>query len=102
MPELVLIGGMPAGGKSTITKRFTDAGFHRMNRDVEGGTVDGLIPTAEALLSAGKSVVMDNLYGTRASRASALKLAARTKAETRFFHVDSSLEDAQFNACVRM
>lgn len=100
MPEVVLVGGMPAGGKTTVTKRFVDKGYTRLNRDLVGGKVDDLIPNMAAALRAGKNVVMDNLYATKASRAEVLKAAGGNPVN--FVLMDTSLEDAQFNACVRM
>jgi HAD superfamily hydrolase (TIGR01662 family) len=100
--ELVLIGGMPAGGKTTVAESFVQQGFARLNRDLVGGKVDALLPELAKLLAAGKSVVMDNLYATRESRAGAVKAAQQAKVKARFVQLDTSLEDAQFNACVRM
>ena len=100
--EVVLIGGMPAGGKSTLTRSYTDRGFQRLNRDTVGGAVDDLLPRLDALLAAGASVVLDNLYATRASREGAVKLAKKHGVPVRFVLQDTSLEDAQFNACLRM
>jgi hypothetical protein len=44
MLEVVLVGGMPAGGKTTVTKRYEAQGYTRLNRDLVGGKVDDLIP----------------------------------------------------------
>jgi len=101
-PEVVLVGGMPAGGKTTITSVLTKQGYERLNRDTVGGKVDDLLPRLDTLLGAGKSVVMDNLYPTKESRAGAVKIAKKRGVAIRFFLMDTSLEDAQFNACMRM
>jgi HAD superfamily hydrolase (TIGR01662 family) len=100
--ELVLVGGMPAGGKSTFAQALVEQGYHRLNRDTEGGKVDDLLPRAGELLTAGRSVVLDNLYATKASRAGAVRLAREKGVPSRFVLVDTSMEDAQFNACLRM
>src|SRR5262249_45819307 len=63
---------------------------------------DDLLPRLEQLLTAGQSVVMDNLYATKDSRAGAVKLAKKHGVPIRFVLMDTSLEDAQFNACLRM
>lgn len=102
MSEVNLIGGMPAGGKTTITKRFVDKGYVRLNRDAVGGKVDDLIPSMLSAIRAGKNVVMDNLYATKVSRSAALKAAKDAGAVVNFLLMDTSLEDAQFNACCRM
>jgi HAD superfamily hydrolase (TIGR01662 family) len=100
--KLVLVGGMPAGGKTTVTQRYVDQGYERLNRDLAGGKVDDLLPKLDVLLSSGKNVVMDNLYATIESRAGAVKVASKLKVPVTFVLMDTSLEDAQFNACVRM
>ena len=102
MSELVLVGGMPAGGKTTVTKRFVDNGYVRLNRDTVGGKVDDLIPSMLSAVRSGKNVVMDNLYATKTSRAAAVKAAKDAGAAVNFILMDTSLEDAQFNACCRM
>jgi len=100
MPEVVLVGGMPAGGKTTVTKRYEAQGYTRLNRDLVGGKVDDLIPNMTAALRAGKNVVLDNLYATVASRSEFIKAAGKNPIN--FVLMDTSLEDAQFNACCRM
>jgi len=100
--EIVLVGGMPAGGKTTITAAYLQRGYQRLNRDTVGGKVDELLPRLEQVLTAGRSAVLDNLYATRASRAAVLALAKKRQVPIRFVLLDTSLEDAQFNACLRM
>lgn len=102
MAEVVLIGGMPAGGKTTVTQRFIDQGYTRLNRDILGGKVNDLIPPMLAALRAGNNVVMDNLYATIASRSEVLKAAKEIGVDVHFILMSTSLEDAQFNACCRM
>lgn len=107
-----MVGGMPAGGKTTVTKQYTDKGYVRLNRDLVGGKVDDLIPNMLAAYRAGKNVVMDNLFATKASRAEIVKAVAieqikipvkdRPSTPLHFVLMDTSLEDAQFNACCRM
>lgn len=100
--ELILVGGMPAGGKTTVTKRYVEKGYTRLNRDLVGGKVDDLLPALSLALSCGESVVMDNLYATKASRAGAVEVAKKAGVPVIFVLMDTSLEDAQFNACCRM
>jgi HAD superfamily hydrolase (TIGR01662 family) len=100
--EVVLVGGMPAGGKSTLVQSLVGEGYQRLNRDEAGGRVDDLLPRLEAALARGQSVVMDNLYATRASRAGAIQSAKKRGVPIRFVLLNTSLEDAQFNACLRM
>src|SRR5262249_5667093 len=50
--EVVLVGGMPAGGKTTCVEALTGRGYSRLNRDTLGGKVDDLLPRLEQLLAA--------------------------------------------------
>jgi HAD superfamily hydrolase (TIGR01662 family) len=102
MSSVVLVGGMPAGGKTTIARQFVEQGYIRLNRDTLGGKVDDLIPSMLNALQAGKNVVMDNLYASKASRSEALKHAKEAGADVHFLLMSTSLEDAQFNGCCRM
>ncbi len=100
--EVVLVGGMPAGGKTSLTRALVEKGYERLNRDTVGGKVDDLLPRLGELLTAGKSVVLDNLYATAESRAGAVKVARQHQVPIRFVLMNTSLEEAQFNACLRM
>src|SRR5438105_4101850 len=100
--EVVLVVGYPASGKTTVTKDYTDKGYERLNRDLVGGAVDDLLPHLDKLLESGKSVVMDNLFATRTSRAGAIAAAKKHKTRIRCIVLDTGLEDAQLNACLRM
>lgn len=102
MSELIMVGGFPASGKTTVTSRYTEKGYTRLNRDTVGGKVDDLLPALNLALSSGKSVVMDNLYATKASRAGVIGVAKKSGVPVTFVLMDTSLEDAQFNACCRM
>lgn len=100
--EVVLLGGFPAAGKSTLARELLTRGYERLNRDDEGGSLDDLLPKLDKHLSAGKSVLLDNLYATAASRAGALQVARKHGVPVRFLHLTTSMDDAQFNACLRM
>lgn len=100
--EVVLIGGYPASGKSTYARQFVERGYERLNRDEMGGSMDKLLGPLAEMLDAGKSVVLDNLYANKAARADVVKLARRRDLPVRFLLMDTTLEDAQFNASLRM
>jgi HAD superfamily hydrolase (TIGR01662 family) len=85
-----------------VTSSLVAKGYERLNRDTVGGKLDDLLPRLDSLLSAGKSVVMDNLYATKESRAGAVALAKKHGVPVRFVLMATTLEDAQFNACLRM
>jgi len=100
--EVVLIGGYPASGKSTFTQSFVEKGYSRLNRDEMGGTMEKLLGPLDKLLEAGKPVVSDNLFATRDSRATFIQIARKHNVPIRFLLMGTTLEDAQFNASMRM
>jgi histidinol-phosphate phosphatase family protein len=100
--EIVLVMGYPASGKST----WAEAHFkthRRINRDaLNNKTLEDLVPMAERALDEGAPVVLDNTYGTRASRASLIALAKAKGVKARAVWLDATIEDAQYNAVERM
>lgn len=100
--EVLLIGGAPASGKSGLAETFVERGYERLNRDIVGGKLDDLLPLLSGLLDGGRSVVLDNLYPTAASRSGAIAIARSRGVPIRHMLMDTSIEDAQFNACIRM
>src|SRR5262249_51814500 len=68
--EVVLIVGLPGAGKSSLARTFVDQGYTRINRDDQGGSLRGLLPSVQHLSEAGQSrIVLDNTYVSRKSRA---------------------------------
>lgn len=100
--NIVIVMGYPAAGKSTHVVTLTDQGYHRINRDVSGGSLDDQAKLADAALSVGKSVVLDNTYPSVESRKSIIAVAKKHKVPIYCHLLDSSMEDAQLNACLRM
>jgi aryl-alcohol dehydrogenase-like predicted oxidoreductase/predicted kinase len=101
--EVVLIMGLPGGGKSTAARTFVEQGYARLNRDDTGGSLRGLLPSLERLIAAGRSrIILDNTYVSRKSRASVIQAAARRGLPVRCVWLSTSLEDAQVNAASRM
>jgi HAD superfamily hydrolase (TIGR01662 family) len=103
MSEIVLVLGYNAAGKSTFVKEFTDKGYHRLNRDELGGKLDSL-PRHVATLHANgiKNFVLDNTYVDVASRKSIIDCGKELGIPVKAVWLDTSFEDAQFNACQRM
>lgn len=100
--EIVLVMGYPASGKSTWAEAHFKS-HRRVNRDSLGDkTLEDLVPIAERHLDEGASVVLDNTYATRESRASLLALAKRKGAVARCVWLDTTIEDAQYNAAERL
>jgi HAD superfamily hydrolase (TIGR01662 family) len=101
--EIVITCGYNAAGKSTLVKEFTDSGYHRINRDLSGGTLDGQAVLAEQAYKDGKKkIVLDNTYITIESRESIIAVAKKLGVPIRCVWLATSFEDAQFNACLRM
>lgn len=100
--EIVLLMGYPASGKSTFTaKNFP--GHRRINRDSLGDrSLDDLVPLVAAALDEGASVVLDNTYATRDSRAPLVALGQQRGVPVRCVLLDSSIEQAQYNAVERL
>jgi len=102
LKEVAFVLGAPASGKSTYAQSLVDDGFARLNRDTIGGTIAGLLPRLERLLSDNKSIVLDNLFTTVNDRKPFIELCRKYKARTICYWVRTSIEDAQYNACIRM
>lgn len=100
--ELVLISGYPAAGKTSLTASYEAKGYVRLNRDTEGGSVANLVPKLKPLFLSKKSVVADNLFATKESRRPFIEEAQKHGIPVRCVIMDTSFEDAQFNACLRM
>jgi HAD superfamily hydrolase (TIGR01662 family) len=103
MKEAVLIIGYPGAGKSTQTEKYLLKGYDRLNRDLLGGSVADLLPRFEALIKhKSRGVVLDNLFTTVASRKPFIDLANKYRIPVNCVWVDTSIEDAQLNVCMRM
>lgn len=101
--EVVILMGMPAAGKSTLAEGYVARGYLRLNRDERGGTLADLARVLATELAGGATrVVLDNTYGTRATRAPVIAAASKHGVPVRCVVVETSLEDAQANAVARV
>ncbi len=81
-PELVLMVGSPACGKSTFAKKnFVRHGYIHVNQD-QLKTKEKCLKMVEDALQGGKRVVVDNTNPTREVRALYIQAAARTAKRT--------------------
>lgn len=101
--DVVIVMGMPGAGKSTVALRMVDEGYARLNRDLTGGTLRGLLPALDRAIEAGDTrIVLDNTYATRRSRAEVIRTAAAHGLPVRCVWLATSIEDAQTNAVWRI
>lgn len=101
--EIVLIAGPPAAGKTSRVGAYVDRGYTRLNRDLLGGSLAGLVPRlAEGLGAGQRRFVLDNTYGTRASRAAIVEVARTHRVPVRVVDVATPRAEALYNACRRM
>jgi aryl-alcohol dehydrogenase-like predicted oxidoreductase/predicted kinase len=101
--EVVLIMGLPAAGKTTLSQRFVADGYLRVNRDEEGGTLRDLVPAVGRALDSGTSrIVLDNTYVTRKSRAEVIRAASERGVPVRCIWLSTSVDEAQVNAAWRL
>jgi len=105
--EVVVLMGIPGAGKTRAVTRFVELGYHRLNRDQQGGSLRDLAAALDGHLHAdgagtGPGVVLDNTYLSRASRSHVLDVAARHGVPVRCVWLDTPLEQAQVNLVLRL
>ena len=100
LKEIIIVMGFNSAGKSTLVKKYVTLGYHRLNRDLIGGNLDGLAKLAYN--SSEEKLVLDNTYASVNSRKSIIKVAKDKKIPIKCVHLTTSFEEAQLNACLRM
>lgn len=102
-PEVVVVMGIPAAGKTRSVAPYLARGYARLNRDEAGGKLDDLVPVFERAADAGATrFVADNTYASKGSRAALLAAARRRGWPVRCVWLDVPLAEAQMNAAKRM
>lgn len=100
--EIVLVIGLPAAGKTTLAQSEVFSGYERLNRDEAGGRLADLLPSLDRLIASGsRRIVLDNTYGSRASRAAVIEVGENHGLPVRCVWLSTPLEDAQMNAVLR-
>lgn len=99
--SVVMLMGYPASGKSTVAQPYIDEGYVYLNRDTEGGKVSSLVPKMLEALP-GKKVLLDNTFITAEMRKPFLDACKSADVRIKCIKMGTSLEDASFNACMRM
>lgn len=90
MKKLVLLVGAPGAGKSTLSKKYVDEGYVRVNQDDQGKRHLALFD--EAILSQ-KSIIVDRMGFTKQQRSRYLEIAKEHGYETEIIilYVPSSI-----------
>jgi HAD superfamily hydrolase (TIGR01662 family) len=103
MSDITLILGYNGGGKSTYAESYVAQGYTRLNRDELGGKLDSLPVLLTDLHKKGnRKFVLDNTYADIESRKSIIECGKKLGLPVNCIWLDTSFEDAQFNACQRM
>jgi len=102
MNEIIMIVGYPASGKSSLTKEYEASGYKKVNRDIIGGSVEGLLPIVETLLNEQRPIVLDNTHVDVVTRKPFIDLAKKYNVPIHCKWLQTSIEDAQVNSLNRM
>lgn len=102
MQEVVMLVGIMAGGKTSVAQEFLDKGYVHLNRDKRGGSVGALRPLMVEEIEKGNNVLLDNTFGAAKARKEFIQDCVARKVPIRCIHMETSIEDAQFNAAKRM
>jgi HAD superfamily hydrolase (TIGR01662 family) len=103
LPEVVVLMGVQGAGKSSLVEQYVTAGYARLNRDLLGGDLDGLIPKLGELLGGGHPrVVLDNTYATRASRYAVIRKAHAHGVPVRCRFLATPIDEAYANVVMRI
>lgn len=95
--EVVIFVGCPASGKSTFfTKYMKPKGYIHINRDTLGSW-QKCVAECGKVLSAGKSVVIDNTSPDKESRLRYIEVARKHKVPVRCFQFMTSIAHAKHN-----
>ena len=103
--QIILVMGYPAGGKTSYTKALMEGAtpFVRLNRDTLGGKLSNLPKLLEKeILEGSTHFILDNLFATVAHRKLILDVARRYDIPVTAHCLDTSIEDAEFNAAQRI
>lgn len=104
MKKVAMMIGLPAAGKSSIVKSYTDQGYNKLSRDEIGGAVDGLMfEKFNNLLRQGvDKIILDNTFTLESQRKPYIDAAKAKGYEVTAVHITTSAEDCMVNSVTRM
>jgi HAD superfamily hydrolase (TIGR01662 family) len=101
-PQVRIVMGAPASGKSSAVQPWVDRGWSRLNRDELGGALADLLAPLEEALGRGEAVVMDNTYPSREARRQVIEVASARQLPVHAVWLQTPVEEALYNAAQRM
>lgn len=99
---VIMVCGFPASGKSSLTESLMGPEVIVLNRDTMGGTIAQLLPKLESHLKNKDDIILDNLFPTTEIRKPFIDLCKKYNTSICCKWMDTSMEEAQFNAVQRM
>ena len=103
-PKIIILIGFQASTKSTAAKEILENVVNAtiLSRDIEGGTVESLVPKAEQMLKDGKVVILDNTNLTKNKRKLFIDLAKKHNVPVDAQYFKTTIEDCQIRHLRRM
>jgi D-glycero-D-manno-heptose 1,7-bisphosphate phosphatase len=103
-PKIIILLGFQASTKSSSAKEIISNVSNSvvLSRDIEGGTIESLVPKAEQQIKDGKVVIIDNTNLTKKTRKIFIDLAKKMKVKVDCHYFKTSIEDCQIRHLRRM
>jgi histidinol-phosphate phosphatase family protein len=103
-PKIIILIGFQASTKSTATKEILEnvSNAAVLSRDIEGGTIESLVPKAEQMLKDGKVVILDNTNLTVKTRKLFIDVAKKCNVLIDAHYFKTTIEDCQIRHLRRM
>lgn len=100
MKKVIIVVGLPAAGKTTEVAKYVEQGYVSLSRDKSGYAFDREFD--EHLAKGTEKLILDNTFYSRDSRLVFIVQAANAGYEVVCLYMETSFDDAQYNAIYRM